>query len=253
MSDAATATTTRGAIRRSRRRRRARAVTLIEVLITVAIVSVMAGAAIMGVGVAESARLKQSAVMISGAIRVAYGHANATSKTVRLVFDFESRTLSLEESSKGLLLEKNDRAGGAEASTDYERDARAAAEAIAAGPRSPRAQFQPAKAFGFSGNDGKSGKELGNGVRFIQVETAHSEVAEREGRSYLYFWPGGQTERAAIQLAKGPSGDDDAASADVFTILVAPLTGKTEIKKGKFDMARPRNDSEESDREDTGF
>jgi general secretion pathway protein H len=67
---------------------------------------------------------------------------------------------------------------------------------------------------------------------------------------YLYFFPGGQTERAAIQLQK--SNLDDVADSDVITILVSPLTGKVDIRGGPFDMLRPRDDSEASEREDSG-
>ena len=59
------------------------------------------------------------------------------------------------------------------------------------------------------------------------------------------------TERAAIVLTKGHGeGDQD---GDFLTVLVAPLTGKTELKIGKHAMPRPRTDEEESEREDSGF
>ena len=47
-------------------------------------------------------------------------------------------------------------------------------------------------------------------------------------------------------------GDNDDES-DFMTILVSPLTGKAELKRGKQALVRPRDESEESEREDTGF
>src|SRR5262249_40075854 len=75
------------------------------------------------------------------------------------------------------------------------------------------------------------------------------EMPETQGRSYLYFWPGGQTERAAIQLLKG-SPTLTPNDRDVMTILVSPLTGKATIKWGRVPRPRPRDDVSESERID---
>ncbi|CAN99387.1 prepilin-type N-terminal cleavage/methylation domain-containing protein [Sorangium sp. So ce327] len=230
-------------------RRRTRGLTLVEVLITVTVIALISGSVMLGMGAVTSARLKRSAALLAGAVRVAYAHANAKSKPVRLVFDFEERMIVLEESAGELLVERNDRAGGAAAATEAEKAATAEAEAILKGPRAPRPSFEPAKAYGFNPEKDRPGKELSSGVRFLQVETGHQDEPVTEGRAYLYFWPGGQTEHAAIQLSLGGGETEDA----VMTVLVSPLTGKTELRKGKASMPRPRDDAEASEREDTGL
>ncbi|WP_437857685.1 pilus assembly FimT family protein [Sorangium sp. So ce363] len=230
-------------------RRRTRGLTLVEVLITVTVIALISGSVMLGMGAVTSARLKRSAALLAGAVRVAYAHANAKSKPVRLVFDFEERMIVLEESAGDLLVERNDRAGGAAAATEAEKAATAEAEAILKGPRAPRPSFEPAKVFGFNPEKDRPGKELSSGVRFLQVETGHQDEPVTEGRAYLYFWPGGQTEHAAIQLSLGGGETEDA----VMTVLVSPLTGKTDIRKGKASMPRPRDDAEASEREDTGL
>ncbi|WP_437743412.1 prepilin-type N-terminal cleavage/methylation domain-containing protein [Sorangium sp. So ce302] len=230
-------------------RRRTRGLTLVEVLITVTVIALISGSVMLGMGAVTSARLKRSAALLAGAVRVAYAHANAKSKPVRLVFDFEERMIVLEESAGDLLVERNDRAGGAAAATEAEKAATAEAEAILKGPRAPRPSFEPAKAYGFNPEKDRPGKELSSGVRFLQVETGHQDEPVTEGRAYLYFWPGGQTEHAAIQLSLGGGETEDA----VMTVLVSPLTGKTDIRKGKASMPRPRDDAEASEREDTGL
>jgi general secretion pathway protein H len=223
-------------------------VTLVEVLMVVAIVGLLGGLVALSAGSVDSARLKRSAVTIASAIRVAYAHANAISKPVRLVFDFDERAIILEEGSSDLALARGDRTGGAAAATEAERKALAEADAIVKGPRPPRPSFKPTKAFGFNPDKGKSGKELEKNIRFLQVEATHLDDPVRAGRAYLYFWPGGQTERAAVQISIRNS---DIAS-EVMTVLVSPLTGKAEIKKGKWQMPRPRDDAEESERRE-GF
>jgi general secretion pathway protein H len=242
----------RPAVTRTKTRAARRGVTLVELLITVGIVTLLAGTAIMGMGALQGARLKRSSVIIASAVRTAYAHANATSKTVRLAFDFEQRLVVLEESSNAMLLVRGDKTGGAADATEAEQAARAAAEAVTSGPRVARPQFAPAKALGFDPDQGAPGKELEAGVRFLQIEAAHQDDPATSDRAYLYFWPGGQTERAAIQIARAPEGekpDDD----DVLTILVSPLTGKTEIVRGPVEMRKPRTEQEESEREDSGL
>jgi general secretion pathway protein H len=231
------------------KQRRARGVTLVEVLIVLAIVSVASGIAIAGSSMADGARMRRSAVMIASAIRVAYGHANATSHVVRLVFNFDNRTVGIEESTSQLYLAKNDRTGGATAATAAERKAQEEADQILKGLRPQRPSFKPVKAFGFNPEKGLSGKPLERNIRFLQIETSHQDDVMKADQAYLYFWPGGQTERASIQLSINGSTVD----TDITSIIVSPLTGKAEVKRGRVAMPRPRDDVEASERRDTGF
>lgn len=231
------------------RRSRSRGVTLVEVLIAIALVSIVSGMAMMGGSVADGARLKHSAVMMAGAVRIAYGHANATSKVVRLVFDMDERTVSIEEASSDLKITRNDVTGGAAAATEAEKKATEEADQILKGPRASRPMFQKVKAMGWDPDKDKSGRELEKNIRILQVETGHQDEPQKSGRAYLYFWPGGQTERAAIQIAI----KDTEIDADSMTVLIAPLTGKADLRKGRLSMPRPRDDAGESERQDTGF
>jgi general secretion pathway protein H len=226
------------------------------VLFVVGITAVLMVGAVYGFGAIGTARLRSSAVMIASAARIAYSQANATGKTVRLVFDFERKLVSLEEATAILAIKRGDRTGGAQAATETERKAIEEADKIMQGPRPPRPAFRPTKAFGFNAEAGKPGKELAAGIRFLQIETEHDDVPSTLQRAYLYFWPGGQTERAAIQLTKSrldPTARIDLVDErDVMTILIAPLTGKSDIRLGKFPMPRPRDEREGSERVDSG-
>jgi general secretion pathway protein H len=219
--------------------------TLIEVLVTLAILTLVSGLVILGSGAASGARLKRGTTQVAGAVRIAYAHATATSKTVRLVFDFEERKIALEEAD-GLHLLKKEISGGAEAATELELLSQEAAAHVIEGPQAPRATFTPVKALGFP----IEGKELPTGITFWQVETGHQEEPIGEGRAYLYFFPGGQTENAAVQVRVTNSEESDEAS--YMTVIVAPLTGKTKIHRGRVTMPAPRDETEASEREDTG-
>jgi general secretion pathway protein H len=227
-----------------------RGVTLVEVLIVLVVVSVLYGAAALGTGFVDGARLRRSSMLIASAVRVAYGHANASSRTVRLAFNFEGRSVAIEEATEQLALAKNERSGGAAPATAAEHKAIEEADEILKGPRAPRPLFLPAKVTGFQSEmKNRTVKTLERNIRFLQIETAHQDEPVKTDQAYLYFWPGGQTERAALQLTIAGSYLD----ADTSTILVSPLTGKAEIRKGRLSMPRPRDDVEESERKDTGF
>jgi general secretion pathway protein H len=139
--------------------------------------------------------------------------------------------------------EEDSTGGGAEAATEAEQLATKEADRILKGPRAPRAKFKPVKQFGFDGEDAALGRELGSGVELAQVQTEHDESPRSQGRAYLYFFPGGGTERASIQI-RG-KGDRDG-----LTVLISPLTGRARIERGAVAIDEPRQDDAFGEREE---
>ncbi len=234
------------------RRAARRGVTLIEILVVIAIIAVVSGVAIAGSMQLPNARLRRSATMIASAIKVAYTRATATSRDLRLVMDLDEPKIWLEESNAPMLVQSKDRTGtgGASAVTEAERAAVAEGERILKGPPIPKPQFHSIQAYGFADlEEGKGAKTLQRGITFRAVQTAHDETAHTSGRAYLYFWRGGLTERASIQVRIGASTDD----ARTLTLLVSPLTGKVSVKSGAAELQVPTDDDHASDRTDTGL
>jgi general secretion pathway protein H len=133
--------------------------------------------------------------------------------------------------------------GGAEASTDAEKRARAEAERILDGARVDRPRFTPIKQIPFNESNPK-GRELGKGVAFRQVQTEHDSQPRTEGQAYLYFWPGGQTERASVQLRRSDG------LGEGLTIMVSPLTGRAKIERGRVALPEQPMDGEYSERQE---
>ncbi len=213
-----------------------------------ALITLVSAGVIAGTGATTNARIRSAATLISSGVRVAFSRAASTSRPVRLVLDLDRQAILLEESSLPMLVRRDDEsnAAGAEASTEQEKKAMDEAERIIKGPQAPRAIFKPVKAFGFESDDPAAGRLLGNNVAIKSVEVDHSEKPVLSGRAYIYFWPGGMTERAAIQL-----GRKDTALSDVnMTVLISPLTGKVTIVGGAKSMEKLRDTGE---REDTAF
>lgn len=232
-------------------RRGQRGLTLIEILVVLSLIAVVTGVAVMGSMQLPSARLRGAATMLTSAIKVGFTRATATSKNVRLVMDLDGRKIWLEESSAPMLVQSKDKspAAGADPVTEAERAALDDGEKIMKGPTIYKPRFKPIRTVGFGdAAAAKGGKPLGRGVSFRSVQTAHDDAPRKEGRAYLYFWPGGLTERASIQLHIGEGADEA-----TLTLAVAPLTGKVTVKGGAVDLELPTDDATASDRTDNGL
>jgi general secretion pathway protein H len=219
--------------------------TLIEVVIAIALIAILSGSLLFGKNMLVGSRVKSAATLIMSSVRLGLTRANATGRPTRLVIDLDKQQLAIEEASNSLMLREKgkDQTGGADAATTAETKARAEAERIVEGPHAARPHFGKLSGVKGSVEDLASGRPLGKGVVIAQVRTEHDEEPIREGRAYLYFWPGGTTERAIVQLKK--EGDKDAS----LTVVVSPLTGRAKIEKGAVDYPEPRGfDDEYSER-----
>jgi general secretion pathway protein H len=222
--------------------------TLIEILVVLAIVSIVGGVAIAGSMQLPSARLRGGATLLASAIKVAYTRATATSRDLRLVMDLDHGTVWLEESAAPMLVESKSRspAAGADPVTAAEKAALAERDQIMQGPVISKPMFKPLKASGIGeSQESPKTKSIGRGVVFRSVQTTHDDAPRTSGRAYLYFWPGGLTEKASIQVAID--------ERTILSVLVAPLTGKVTVKGGAVDLEIPTDDEHASDRLDTGL
>lgn len=232
---------------------RAEGFTLVEVIITIALVALLGGTIISGTGMLGSNRLRSAAGLVVTAARLAVTRANATGNPVRVVFDMDAERIALEETTDRMLRVKDTGGGlsasgktsegasaGADPATEAEKEAIEYSEGILKGPKAPRAKFRGIPIG--SGADAEKGRDLGSGIVYRLVQTEHDHKPREKGRAYLYFWPGGGTERAVVQLEQ-KNGDQ------VLSVLVHPLTGRAQIKRGKFDYEEPRTEEEFGQRE----
>jgi len=220
--------------------------TLIEVLLTIALIAVLTGALLLGGGFIKTGQRRAAATLIVSGIRVGMTRANTTGRPVRMVFDLDKQRVMLEETESSEMLrdaEPEDPSAGASPADEVERAAHEEAQSILDGPRKVRPRFVPVKQFGFEGEDAGEGRPLGKGILFRQVQTEHDPEPRKEGRAYLYIWPRGGTEEAAIQIY---SGDDD----DGLTVRVSALTGRARVERGEVDLPESRGDEGYSEREE---
>lgn len=229
------------------RRRGERGLTLLEIVIAVALIALLSGSMLFGRNMLVGSRVKSAATLIVAGVRFGLTRANATGRPARLVLDFDAKKLSIEEASGSLMLveKSEDPSAGAEPVTEAETKARAEAERIVEGPRAPRARFGKLRDVTGAVEEFSAGRPLGDGVELVRVRTEHDDEPIQQGRAYIYFWPGGTTERAVVQLKK--AGDLTAA----LTVVLSPLTGRARIEKGEVDLPEPRGfDEDFSEREE---
>ncbi len=222
-----------------------------EMLVVLALIGLLAAIVIAGSGQLSSAKLRKASTMITAAVRVAFIRATVTSRSVRIVMDFEKSAIWLEESDQPMLVQTKSPAGGAAAVTAAEQQAVAENSRIMTGPAPQRPSFHAIGMGLVAGTEKKDDANVRNfpsGIRLREVQTAHDDEPVKKDRAYLYFWPGGMTERASIVL-KSTAENDDATS---ITVLVSPLTGTTTIKSGAVALKMPVDDKEASEREDRG-
>ena len=228
-----------------------RAFTLIEVLMAIVLIGVLSGTLIFGSGMLGSHKVRAAAGLIMSGVRLSITRANSTGRPVRMVFDLEQHRLSIEETADRMLRVKDTgdkgsegASAGAEAQTEEERDAVEYADGIVKGPKAPRAKFTPIAEFrSENGDDKAAGRELGTDVRFRLVQTEHDDQPRTEGRAYLYFWPGGGTERAVIQLYRK-------GAEEGLTVMVSGLTGRVKLERGEVELEEPRREGDFGEREE---
>jgi general secretion pathway protein H len=264
-----------GAVARAASRAREGGLTLIEIIVVISLFALVTSVAVMGSNQLPSARLRRSATMIASAVKVAFTRSTAISRDLRLVMDIDQSKIWLEEGDRPMLVQSKDDAktssttGGAEAVTEAEKAARAETDQIMKGPVIPRPSFHAISTYGFGESEEKTIKKkkaddgtedpdapppveapdqkaLQRGIKFRQVQVAHDDSPVTSGRAYLYFWPGGTTERASIQLRIGDSEED----YQTLTLIVSPLTGKVTVKAGPVDLTLPTDDETASERKE---
>jgi general secretion pathway protein H len=214
--------------------------TLIEVILVVAIIAVVVTGATFGLGAVTRTRLRSASFRVMSAARFAYNRAITQGTTTRLHFDFEKNTMAVEEADTPVTLATDEQlesdAGGAIDPWDL---ARSRLEKPLE-PPVPRSPFQP-----ITNANGKvlkryTAQPVGDGISVHALITPHERDKRTEGQGSVYFFPGGLTEQAVIQLSD--------SSETVYSIEIHPLTGNAKIHNFAYE---PLDELDEGDVEDT--
>lgn len=217
-------------------RARARAhagMTLIEVMLVLLIIGLMISSVAFGVGGLPHARLRTSATRLASTFRFAYVHALTTGRTTRVSFRMGSRDFVVEDTDDAHVLEHPDprRTGGGSAAAVEQQAISDAQLQTNLQPRAPRATFTrlPDRVF--------HARPLEQGIAFATVYTQHETDPRTSGTGSVYFFSGGQSERALVQLLN--------SRGEIYSVSLNPLTGRAEI------LDRPAEPAVVEDRDTT--
>lgn len=180
-----------------------RGMTLIELMVSMAIIVLMVGVGALGLASIRGADVGTTANVLSGAMRYVASLAVSYNKTHRLVIDMDGRRFWTEAADEDDPCSRflpddadppsADAEGAAEArGEDGEEEAAPAARFAAEDAELLSGEFQPE-------------------TNVTAVLTAHHELPQIEGKVAIYFYPTGYTERAMIWV--GERVEDDRGGA----------------------------------------
>jgi general secretion pathway protein H len=205
---------------------RARGMTLIEIGVALAIVAGLVAIAVPAISSVARVQLRQKSGQLAGGIRSLYGASALLGRSCRLVFDIDASAYWSEcaQGTVRLAREGERSKGGARETTrDEELLATARGDHLS---DEERERLDLARKSAFQPVPEVPKTELGRAVRFADVWVQHQPERYTSGKAFLYFWPTGLTESAAVHLAQGD---------DVNTLLVSPLTGRVRIVSGRVE------------------
>lgn len=220
-------------------RNRQRGMTLIELLVVIVLIAILSASSGMALGAIGRTRLRSACSMLVTWSGSAYHHAIAKGMTVRLVLDFKTNKMSVQQARAGIVLAKRDAAAqrdepeGEAAIDPWERARRRLQTKSYEKPSAPLSPWEPLQS-----SDGKvwrrfQQRSLGQGIRILKVWVPHETAVQTSGQAALHFFPGGMGEHAVVQLAD--------ASDHVFSVEIQSLTGRGKV----YDYAYEPDDLED--------
>ena len=207
---------------------RPRGMTILELGIALAIVAGLVSLAVPAISGIARVQLRQRTGQLAGGIRSLYGVSAVAGRSCRLVMDLDAGTYWSECAQGAVRLAaegERARSGAREATREEELLATVAQRGDAMSDEE-RTRAELLRKSAFAPTSDIPATQLGGSVRFADVWVSHQPERYVTGKAFLYFWPAGLTETAAIHLAQGD---------DVNTLLVSPLTGKVRIVGGRVD------------------
>ena len=209
-----------------------RGMTLIEICIALAIAGLLMAVAIPAIGNVTRAALRQKSGQLAGAIRSMYGATALAGKSCRLVFDLEAGTYQ-SECAKGnvTLSREGERARNGVRESSKEEELLSDTKKRESMSAEEREKVELLEKSAFRPSPDVPLTSLGGSVVFDGIWVQHQPERYVGGKAFLYFWPSGLTEAASIQLEQGE---------DQMTLLVAPLTGRVQVKFGRVDAPGQR-------------
>lgn len=209
-----------------------RGFTLIEIGVVIAVMAMLAGLAVPALRNVTGAEARTAVNKLASNIRAARGAAAVSGQTCRMAFDLDNESY-LVECADGLQQVSQERSRrGARDDSDDEKEVDP--EDLERMSEKDRYRYELRRRVRYAAAAKLEPQPLTGGLELKQIWTSHQEDAYEKGISYLYFFPSGLAEAAAVQLQSGD---------DAYTLLVSPLGGRVRLVKDHVDY--PKLDEED--------
>jgi hypothetical protein len=202
--------------------------------VTLAIISLVSGGAIVGLRSLLKTELRSASVKLAAALRYSYDRAISTGSFYRLHFNLDDHSYRLERSEVRVLLSRSKESGGqggrgddrdAKNREEEEEEKRTAGSGLPPELLPPPSPRRPK--FAEYKDSSLPVIKLGR-VHVLDIYTPRQPNPYRTGHAYLHFFPDGHTERAIIHLGI------DASDEDQYSLIVHGLTGRVEVRAGRI-------------------
>ncbi|ABS24939.1 type II secretion system protein [Anaeromyxobacter sp. Fw109-5] len=194
----------------------ARGFTLIELLIVLGVVALAATFAVPALQSVSGANARKAASELAGSMRALFDVAALRHATCRMAIDLESRTWWAECAP-----------GRAGIAADPDRVAAPLAERFPAERDEEVRQLLARTEFGALQDRVVKKRELPGSARFGPVRVEGRREALEEGTAYVYFFAGGQAQRAWVPVVDG---------SNRYTIVLEPFTGRARVVPGDVEV-----------------
>lgn len=203
--------------------RRAAGFTLVELLIVIAVIAAMAVMAGPGLASMTGANARQTAGELAGSMRALFDVAAMRHATCRMVLDLGERAWWAEcAPGRTGVARDPERAPARPALSDAELEERFPEERDAEVRR-----LLAGTSFGAYEDRVVKKKELPGSTEFGDVRVEGRRDAITEGIAYVYFFPGGQAQRAYVPVVDGDN---------LYTIVLEPFTGRARVVPGPVEV-----------------
>lgn len=212
--------------------------TLIEMMLVIAVVAVVMGGASMGIGAVTRSKIRSACMHVASSARFAYNRSISQGVNMRLLFDFEKGTLAIEQSEADVGLARESRQ---EIEDGEAVDPWAMAKSRLENPLEP--VIEASSGFGpVVNDDGDTLKQyqahsLGDGIRVHKLITPHEKDDRISGQGAIYFFKGGTTEHAVVQLTDSQD--------NVYSVELHPMTGRAKVHSFAYEPTRLRDEESE--------
>jgi general secretion pathway protein H len=197
--------------------RHSRGFTLVELMITITVIAVLSAAVMPAINSLSGANAKQAAGELAGSLRYLFDTAALRNATCRLAIDLDAATTWAEcaPGAVGVAREEDRRAA--------EPDDEDLKERFPDEREAERRKLLSRTRFGGFTDRLVPKRALPGKARFALVRVEGRRDPIEKGVAYVHFFPGGQGQRAFVQVVEGEF---------KYTVVVEPYTGRARVVTG---------------------